>query len=181
MLVDKANLRVKLSDFGLATRINERRLHTLCGTPQYIAPEVYLNQSESNGYSKEVDLWSAGVLLYFISSGNMPFCEDSDHSIKNKVISCDYEFPEENWNGKSKSLKSYITQFLCRDPADRISIEDALLHPWILKELSEDDDCIEIDEIRFMGRSSLKRDCIDLTMDDLSQPPLKRRKLQKYS
>ena len=58
-------MEIKLGDFGLATRIEYEgeRKRTVCGTPNYIAPEILENNK--NGHSYEVDIWSLGVILYF--------------------------------------------------------------------------------------------------------------------
>lgn len=71
------NMEIKLGDFGLATRLeyNEEKKKTICGTPNYIAPEIL----EGKGHSYEVDVWSVGVIMYFVldvvtlnSSENLP-------------------------------------------------------------------------------------------------------------
>lgn len=56
------NMEIKLGDFGLATRLeyNEEQKKTICGTPNYIAPEIL----EAKGHSYEVDVWSVGVIMY---------------------------------------------------------------------------------------------------------------------
>ena len=56
-------MEIKLGDFGLATRLeyNEEKKKTICGTPNYIAPEIL----EGKGHSYEVDVWSVGVIMYF--------------------------------------------------------------------------------------------------------------------
>lgn len=65
------NMEIKLGDFGLATRLeyNEEKKKTICGTPNYIAPEIL----EGKGHSYEVDIWSVGVIIYTQLIGKPPF------------------------------------------------------------------------------------------------------------
>lgn len=64
---------VKIGDFGLATQLenNEERSHAICGTPNYVAPEII--KGSSDGYSFEVDIWSLGVIIYKLITGVNPF------------------------------------------------------------------------------------------------------------
>lgn len=72
------NNQLKLSDFGLATYVDEgRTLKETCGTEEYLAPEVVLNL----GYSLPVDIWSAGVLFYELITGELPFVQVKDQVI----------------------------------------------------------------------------------------------------
>ena len=64
------NLEVKIGDFGLAGDMHNRKTrNTICGTPNYIAPEIHLNK----GYSYEVDIWSMGIVAYLLFCGYYPF------------------------------------------------------------------------------------------------------------
>lgn len=67
-------MQVKIGDFGLSAKLSTKleRKTTLCGTPNYIAPEV-LDETKYQGHSKEVDIWSFGVLLYILLFGKPPF------------------------------------------------------------------------------------------------------------
>ena len=96
-MCDKSKFLVKLSDFGLATRIKDNKMYTMCGTPQYLAPEVFTGASGA-GYGMEIDMWSAGVLLFFLLSGCLPFQEDSKHTVQDKIQLGLFEFtPKEIW------------------------------------------------------------------------------------
>lgn len=70
-------LELKLADFGLATKLEYQgdRKHTVCGTPNYIAPEVILSSMGLgvSGHSYEVDIWSTGVIMYLMLIGRAPF------------------------------------------------------------------------------------------------------------
>ena len=70
-------MQVKIGDFGLSTKLNDRqeRRMTLCGTPNYISPEV-LNGDLYKGHSFEVDVWAFGVIVYIMLFGKAPFDAD---------------------------------------------------------------------------------------------------------
>jgi polo-like kinase 1 len=70
-----AGMQIKLGDFGLATKLDfeGERKRAVCGTPNYIAPEIIENSANSSGHSYEVDIWSFGVILYTLLCGRPPF------------------------------------------------------------------------------------------------------------
>jgi len=103
-------------------------MQTLCGTPQYVAPEI-INKSRGIevGYSKAVDLWSMGVILYIILSGTPPF-GDKDFS---KILKADFKFPQANWSSISDEAKDLIRHLLCVSPETRLTVQQVLSHPWL--------------------------------------------------
>ncbi|CDI79061.1 AGC kinase, putative [Eimeria praecox] len=88
MLLDRDGY-VKLTDFGFA-KVVEFRTDTLCGTPEYIAPEVLLNK----GHGKPVDWWTLGILIYEMIVGYPPFLDDDPLGIYQKILSGKYVFPK---------------------------------------------------------------------------------------
>ncbi|KAL8425233.1 hypothetical protein Efla_002398 [Eimeria flavescens] len=88
MLLDRDGY-VKLTDFGFA-KVVELRTDTLCGTPEYIAPEVLLNK----GHGKPVDWWTLGILIYEMIVGYPPFLDDDPLGIYQKILSGKYVFPK---------------------------------------------------------------------------------------
>jgi calcium-dependent protein kinase len=98
------------------------------GTPYYIAPEVIKKQ-----YSEKCDLWSIGVLMYILLSGEPPFNDpraDND-AIMKKVEIGKYDIENGVWKQISDPAKDLIKKLLTMDPATRPSAEEALNHPWI--------------------------------------------------
>eukprot|EP00192_Tetraselmis_astigmatica_P012645 CAMPEP_0117669868 /NCGR_PEP_ID=MMETSP0804-20121206/12392_1 /TAXON_ID=1074897 /ORGANISM="Tetraselmis astigmatica, Strain CCMP880" /LENGTH=405 /DNA_ID=CAMNT_0005478015 /DNA_START=150 /DNA_END=1364 /DNA_ORIENTATION=- len=87
--------RVKLVDFGLATYLSHN-LTTVCGTPQYVAPEV-LRSVSGEPYGTECDLWSAGVLLFNLLAGYPPFHSDSVHKVLQQVAHGNIDFRDPVW------------------------------------------------------------------------------------
>jgi polo-like kinase 1 len=87
-------MEIKLGDFGLATRIEFEgdRKRTICGTPNYIAPEIINNKSD--GHSYEVDVWSLGVIVYTLLIGKPPFETNDVKATYKKIKLNQYCFPD---------------------------------------------------------------------------------------
>lgn len=110
-------LEIKIGDFGLAAKLEgegERR-RTMCGTPNYIAPEIIDNSKiegnvGSSGHSYEVDIWSFGVIAYALLVGKPPFETQDVRSTYNKIKMCNYSFPDSI--PISKTAKNFISKML---------------------------------------------------------------------
>lgn len=109
LLLDKAGY-LKITDFGFAKRV-EFKTYTLCGTPEYIAPEVLLNK----GHGKGVDWWTLGILIYEMLTGEPPFVDDDPMGIYQKVLANKYSFPR----GYDKYAKSLTKKLLTPDLTKR--------------------------------------------------------------
>lgn len=85
---------LKLADFGLATILkSEELLHSACGTPGYVAPEILSSRgNHMKGYGKEVDLWSIGVILYILLCGFPPFYDEDNQKLFSSIMKAKYEF-----------------------------------------------------------------------------------------
>lgn len=88
-----SDMRVKVGDFGLATRLErpDERRKTICGTPNYIAPEILEGKE---GHSFEVDVWSTGVIMYTLLIGKPPFESKDVKSTYKRILSNSYSFPD---------------------------------------------------------------------------------------
>jgi polo-like kinase 1 len=86
-------MELKLGDFGLATKLDfdGERKRTICGTPNYIAPEVLEGK---NGHSYEVDVWSLGVIIYTLIIGKPPFETANVKTTYDKIKKNSYKFPD---------------------------------------------------------------------------------------
>lgn len=100
-------------------------MHTIVGTPYYVAPEVL-----KGNYDFSCDVWSLGVILYIMLCGYPPFEGDNNKEIFKRVLQQKLEFDPEDWSEISDEAKDLITKMLSKDPAKRLSILDALNHPW---------------------------------------------------
>ncbi|KAI0691426.1 hypothetical protein BC835DRAFT_117384 [Cytidiella melzeri] len=116
--------RVKLGDFGF-TREFERGvfLETFCGTTGYASPEMLLSQKY---LGSEVDVWSLGIILYTLLTGTLPFDDDDEHVMREKVIKGEFEDPE--W--LSDDARDLIKNVLQAEPSKRLSIPQILAHSW---------------------------------------------------
>jgi len=96
------------------------------GTPEYLAPEMLLPGSP---HDRSVDCWSLGVLLYETLIGMPPFSGDDREETYENISSLNYSFPASP--AISSSAKELISMLLRQNPAQRLSMQDVLLHPWI--------------------------------------------------
>ncbi|XP_074567720.1 CBL-interacting protein kinase 16-like [Curcuma longa] len=130
LLLDN-NGNLKVADFGLSALPEQRRhdglLHTQCGTPTYVAPEVL----RRHGYDgSKADVWSCGVILYVLLASFLPFQEENLMQMYCKVLKADYRIPP--WfSGDARRL---ISLLLVANPEKRISIPAIKSHPWFKKE-----------------------------------------------
>ena len=108
MIADDGYL--KLIDYGFA-KVVKKRTYTICGTPEYIAPEILLNK----GHSKPVDWWTFGVLIYEMHAGHAPFTDDDPMNVYKMIINTKPKYPE----GFDKELKSLVKHLLRRDLSKR--------------------------------------------------------------
>ncbi len=116
------NMEIKLGDFGLATRLeyNEEKKKTICGTPNYIAPEIL----EGKGHSYEVDIWSVGVIIYTMLIGKPPFETPEVKATYKKIKACSYGFPDHVTI--SEKARKLIERILVLDASKRPNLDDIL-------------------------------------------------------
>jgi calcium/calmodulin-dependent protein kinase I len=129
---DKPDALIKIADFGLSKVVGETPLKTACGTPGYVAPEVL----QCNGYGKEVDLWSTGVIMYILLCGFPPFYDDNTAVLFELIMKAQYDFPSPYWDNISKSAQELIGHLLQVRPGKRYTATQALAHPWIAQRAS---------------------------------------------
>ncbi len=121
---------IKIMDFGLSKIIStQEKMVDGYGTLSYVAPEVLLRTP----YNKEVDIWSMGVILFYMLCGHLPFKGNKEVIIAEKIVNDDLEFDDEEWEVRSKKVRELISSCLKKEPEERISIDDFLNHPWFKK------------------------------------------------
>jgi aurora kinase len=119
---------IKISDFGWSVHAPNNRRNTMCGTLDYLPPEMLRGGGKDNFYSEKVDLWSLGVLTYEFLVGEAPF-EDTQVMTQRKIARGEYTVP----GFVSAEAKDLIKRLLVLDPEKRIALEDVERHPWIVK------------------------------------------------
>ena len=125
ILIDLDN-KIKICDFGVSKRvINNDKMFDHCGTPTYIAPEILRNKGYE-GYG--VDVWSSGVVLYAMLSGTVPFKGNNLNQLHDVIMKGNYKDINNISNEASHLLKCILEV----DPKKRISVNDILLHPWLI-------------------------------------------------
>ncbi|XP_030472217.1 phosphoenolpyruvate carboxylase kinase 1 [Syzygium oleosum] len=120
---------LKLADFGSGAWLREGRpVEGIMGTPYYVSPEVLMGRE----YGEEVDVWSAGVVMYVMIVGSPPFWGESASEVFEAVLRGNLRFPARAFRMVSAAAKDLLRKMICRDVSRRISAEQALRHPWIL-------------------------------------------------
>lgn len=133
LLLDE-NGDLKVSDFGLSAVADQVRedgfLHTICGTPAYVAPEIL----SKKGYDgAKVDIWSCGVILYVLNAGYLPFNDPNLMNLYKKIYKGEYRCPR--W--MSSELRRLLSRLFDTNPMTRITIEEIKRDPWFKKGFKE--------------------------------------------
>jgi serine/threonine-protein kinase Chk2 len=134
LVIDK-ELNVKIADFGLAKIIGEESFTTtLCGTPSYVAPEI-LEQSNRRRYTRAVDIWSLGVVLYICLCGFPPFSDElyspeNPYTLSQQIKLGRFDYPSPYWDSVGDPALDLIDRMLTVDVEKRITVEECLEHPW---------------------------------------------------
>jgi serine/threonine protein kinase len=133
LLLD-SNGHLKISDFGMARlyigdpdasgEVRKELLHTACGTPNYVAPEVLTCQ----GYDgQKADVWSIGVILFVLLAGYLPFEESTVAALFQKIQNADFKYPP----FFTESAKIILVKILVVDPEIRMSLSEIKNDPWL--------------------------------------------------
>ncbi|EPT03224.1 hypothetical protein FOMPIDRAFT_1022546 [Fomitopsis schrenkii] len=119
---------IMIADFGLSRAMEDHLLTEVCGTPGYMAPEIF----KKTGHGKPVDVWAMGVITYFLLCGYTPFDRDTQQQEMQAILVGDYKFePEEYWANVSQTARDFVAACLTIDPDARPTAEEALKHPWL--------------------------------------------------
>ena len=115
--------RIKVIDFGLSQNIH--KLKTKVGTAYYVSPEIL-----KGNYTQLCDVWSAGIILYILLTGDPPFNGESDSIIYNKIMKMNLTFPENKWKYISKEAKDLLKNHMLVPENKRFTAKQVLEHPW---------------------------------------------------
>ncbi|CAK69353.1 unnamed protein product (macronuclear) [Paramecium tetraurelia] len=122
------NSEPKIIDFGMAIKLDESlQTKTLncVGTPLYVAPEVI-----DGYYSDKCDIWSFGVMLFYILCGYPPFYASNKKELFQHIQNQDLIFDRRHWNHMSREIKTFLRKLLCKNPMIRPTAKDCLKDPW---------------------------------------------------
>ncbi|CAI8037822.1 Serine/threonine-protein kinase 33 [Geodia barretti] len=143
---DKIDIRV--TDFGLAhmkslSDLEDPIMDERCGTPYYMAPEVILSRHE---YTKMCDVWSLGVIMYYIICGKVPFHGDANLKLEECIVHGEPTFKEVEWINISEQAQTLIRGMLCKDTTRRLTAMRVLNDAWFTGQPSKFFTAIELME-----------------------------------
>ncbi|ODV95120.1 hypothetical protein PACTADRAFT_49870 [Pachysolen tannophilus NRRL Y-2460] len=154
---------ILITDFGLATFYNKQKdkLNLICGTLSHIAPEILIHkypipsslskeqidiylEEKITGYSYPVDIWSLGVLTYFVLCGYMPFDCETDDETREAIMTGDYYFePKEYWENISDNAKDFISKCFNLNQNQRITIDELVNHKFLIEKSTSHVDLLQ--------------------------------------
>ena len=125
---------IKIMDFGLSKIVspNEKMVDGY-GTLSFVAPEVLLRTP----YNKEVDIWSLGVILFYMLSGKLPFRGRKQQEVAEKIVYEPLEFDEDDWETRSQKVQDLISCCLEKEKENRITIDEFINHSWFKKNMKQ--------------------------------------------
>ena len=145
ILMEKEDVStVKISDLGMSKQLASSHdppansTHSVCGTPFYMAPEMLSCAKENSAtgrtesaYGVKIDVWSCGIILYMLLSGEPPFKAKSIGQLFHRIMEGRYDFESQAWDHVSQEGKDFVRHLLTVDAKLRPSSAEALLHPWL--------------------------------------------------
>ncbi|XP_059662483.1 calcium-dependent protein kinase 19-like [Cornus florida] len=168
LLSDRSeNALLKAADFGLSVFIEEGKVYRdIVGSAYYVAPEVLRRR-----YGKEIDIWSAGVILYILLCGVPPFWAETEKGIFDSILKGEIDFESQPWPSISSSAKDLVQRMLTQDPKKRITSAQVLEHPWIRDGKASDkpiDSAVLSRMKQFRAMNKLKKLALKVIAESLS-------------
>ncbi|MBA0695178.1 hypothetical protein Goari_005410 [Gossypium aridum] len=160
---------LKATDFGLSVFIEQgKQYRDIVGSAYYIAPEV-LRRS----YGKEIDIWSAGVILYILLCGVPPFWAETEKGIFDAILEGELSFESDPWPSISESAKDLVRKMLTMDPNERLTAAQVLEHPWLREGGEASDKPIDSAVLsrlkQFRAMNQLKKLALKVIAENLSE------------
>lgn len=164
----KENSALKAIDFGLSVFFKPgQRFSEIVGSPYYMAPEVL-----KRNYGPEIDIWSAGVILYILLCGVPPFWAETEQGVALAILRGVIDFKREPWPQISENAKSLVKQMLEPDPKKRLTSQQVLEHPWIQNEKKAPNvplgDIVRTRLKQFSGMNRFKKKALRVIAEHLS-------------
>lgn len=169
----KEDSPIKATDFGLSVFIDEgKHYREIVGSVYYVAPEVL-----HRNYGKEIDVWSAGVILYILLCGVPPFWAETEKGIFDAILQGVLDFSGEPWPSVSHGAKDLIRKMLTQDPKKRITAAKALEHVWLRENGEASDkpmDSAVLNRMKqFRAMNKLKKLALKVIAENLSDEDIK--------
>jgi len=135
------NGEIKIADFGWSVHHGSSRRHTLCGTMDYLPPEMI----EGKQHDEKVDLWTLGILTYEFLYGDPPFMEEEATKTYRRIVDIDLRFPNPPPNfptspNISDNAIDFIRKLLRKIPNERLPLDQVASHPWIVEHCGVQED-----------------------------------------
>ncbi|BAF21689.1 calcium-dependent protein kinase 19 isoform X1 [Oryza sativa Japonica Group] len=166
------NAMLKATDFGLSVFIEEGKMYRdIVGSAYYVAPEVL-----RRNYGKEIDVWSAGVILYILLSGVPPFWAETEKGIFDAILQGEIDFESQPWPSISESAKDLVRKMLTQDPKKRITSAQVLQHPWLRDGEASDkpiDSAVLSRMKQFRAMNKLKKMALKVIASNLNEEEIK--------
>ncbi|CAL5015465.1 unnamed protein product [Urochloa decumbens] len=161
---------LKAIDFGLSVFIEEGKVYKdIVGSAYYVAPEVL-----RRNYGKEIDVWSAGVILYILLCGSPPYWAETEKGIFDAILAGDLDLSSTPWPSISESAKDLIRKMLNRNPQRRITAAQALEHPWLKDAPDRPIDSAVMSRMKqFKAMNKLKQLALKVIAENLSAEEIK--------
>ncbi|KAI3884237.1 hypothetical protein MKW92_044334 [Papaver armeniacum] len=164
---------LKATDFGLSVFIEEGMVYRdIVGSAYYVAPEVLKRK-----YGKEIDVWSAGVMLYILLSGVPPFWAENEKGVFEAILLGEIDFASAPWPTISNSAKDLVSKMLTQDPKKRITAAEVLEHPWMREGGEASDQPINSAVLKrmkqFRAMNKLKKLALKVIAENLSEEDIK--------
>jgi len=141
---EKHETNIKIVDFGSAKHVSEEKLKIMCGTAEFLAPEVI----NYDFIGCPTDMWAVGVISYILLSGYSPFLGDSDMETFNNITSCSFDFNVPEFGDISKDARSFISKLLLKNMTERLTAEQCLTDPWLKVNESVEETVIKTENLR---------------------------------
>ena len=167
---EEINNPIKVIDFGLSRYFERKgKMNTKVGTAYYVSPEVL-----SGNYNEKCDVWSAGVILYILLTGEPPFNGPNDNVIYNKIKKMHF-FPNKSFDKISKEAMDLIQKCICPEE-NRLTAQEVLNHPWF--NIINKNDCVNLDFnidnfIKYVNSNKLKKMVITFIAARLNEDEVK--------
>lgn len=164
----KENSPLKAIDFGLSVFFKPgERFSEIVGSPYYMAPEVL-----KRNYGPEVDIWSAGVILYILLCGVPPFWAETEQLVAQAILRGSVDFKRDPWPKVSENAKALVRQMLEPDPKLRLTAQQVLDHPWLQNSRKAPDvplgDAVRARLKQFSAMNKLKKKALRVIAELLS-------------